>query len=92
MVTQFLTHDGTDAGDFSEMRRHYIQDGKIVYSPPSTILGPGKESDSITDQFCDDKKELFGDVKDYQKHGGMHGMGEVCGEFIFSFLCSANHR
>ena len=31
VVTQFLTTDGTDAGDFSEMRRHYIQDGKIVY-------------------------------------------------------------
>merc|ERR1712176_1294951 len=76
VVTQFLTHDGTDTGDFSEMRRLYIQDGKIVHSPPSTILGPGKESDSITDQFCDDKKELFGDVKDYQEHGGMKGMGE----------------
>jgi len=76
VVTQFLTHDGTDTGDFSEMRRLYIQDGKIVHSPPSTILGPGKESDSITDQFCDDKKDLFGDVKDYQEHGGMKGMGE----------------
>jgi len=53
-----------------------IQDGKIVHSPPSTILGPGKESDSITDQFCDAKKDLFGDVKDYQEHGGMKGMGE----------------
>ena len=31
VVTQFLTTDGTDTGDFSEMRRHYIQDGKIVY-------------------------------------------------------------
>ncbi|KAL7549284.1 hypothetical protein ACHAWF_012559 [Thalassiosira exigua] len=76
VVTQFLTDDGTDTGNFSEMRRHYIQDGKIVHSPPSTILGPGKESDSITDQFCDDKKDLFGDVKDYQEHGGMKGMGE----------------
>jgi cellulose 1,4-beta-cellobiosidase len=76
VVTQFLTNDGTDTGDFSEMRRLYIQDGKIVHSPPSTILGPGKESDSITDQFCDDKKDLFGDVNDYQEHGGMKGMGE----------------
>merc|ERR1712174_117530 len=76
VVTQFLTHDGTDTGDFSEMRRLYIQDGKIVHSPPSTILGPGKDSDSITDEFCDAKKDLFGDVKDYQEHGGMKGMGE----------------
>jgi len=76
VVTQFLTTDGTDTGDFSEMRRLYIQDGKIVHSPPSTILGPGKDSDSITDEFCDAKKDLFGDVKDYQEHGGMKGMGE----------------
>jgi len=76
VVTQFLTTDGTDTGDFSEMRRLYIQDGKVVHSPPSTILGPGKESDSITDEFCDAKKDLFGDVKDYQEHGGMKGMGE----------------
>jgi len=76
VVTQFLTTDGTDTGDFSEMRRLYIQNGKIVHSPPSTILGPGKDSDSITDEFCDAKKDLFGDVKDYQEHGGMKGMGE----------------
>ena len=44
VVTQFLTTDGTDEGDFSEMRRHYIQDGKIVYSPPFTILGLGKKA------------------------------------------------
>ena len=77
VVTQFLTTDGTDTGDFSEMRRLYIQDGKIVHSPPSTILGPGKESDSITDEFCDAKKDLFDNVKDYQEHGGMKGMGKV---------------
>merc|ERR1719203_2707135 len=76
VVTQFLTDDGTDTGNFSEMRRLYIQYGKIVHSPPSTIPGPRKESDSVTDKFCDAKKELFGDVKDYQEHGGMKGMGE----------------
>jgi len=76
VVTQFLTEDGTDSGDLSEIRRYYVQDGNIVHSPPSTILGPGKDTDSITDQFCDDKKDLFGDVKDYQEHGGMKGMGD----------------
>eukprot|EP00547_Thalassionema_nitzschioides_P009098 CAMPEP_0194226570 /NCGR_PEP_ID=MMETSP0156-20130528/42127_1 /TAXON_ID=33649 /ORGANISM="Thalassionema nitzschioides, Strain L26-B" /LENGTH=734 /DNA_ID=CAMNT_0038958965 /DNA_START=240 /DNA_END=2441 /DNA_ORIENTATION=+ len=76
VVTQFLTTDGTDSGDLSEIRRYYVQDGNIVHSPPSTILGPGKDTDSITDQFCDDKKDLFGDVKDYQEHGGMRGMGD----------------
>jgi len=76
VVTQFLTVDGTDSGDMSEIRRVYVQDGKVVHSPPSTILGPGKDTDAITDKFCDDKKDLFGDVKDFQEHGGMAGMGD----------------
>ena len=76
VVTEFLTTDGTDDGDLSEIRRYYVQDGNIIHSPPSTILGPGKDTDSITDQFCDDKKDLFGDVKDYQELGGMAGMGD----------------
>merc|ERR1712157_443101 len=75
LVTQFLTTDGTDSGDLSEIRRFYVQDGKVIHSPSSTILG-ANDSDSITDAFCDAKKDLFGDIKDYQEHGGMKGMGE----------------
>jgi len=75
VVTQFLTTDGTDSGDLSEIRRFYVQDDMIIHSPPSTILG-ADDTDSITDGFCDAKKDLFGDVKDYQEHGGMKGMGE----------------
>jgi len=75
VVTQFLTTDGTDSGDLSEIRRFYVQDDMVIHSPPSTILG-ADDTDSITDGFCDAKKDLFGDVKDYQEHGGMKGMGE----------------
>jgi len=75
VVTQFLTTDGTDAGDLSEIRRFYIQDGEIIYSPSSTILGPS-DTDSITDEFCDAKKDLFGDIKHFQQLGGMKAMGE----------------
>merc|ERR1712039_769405 len=51
VVTQFLTTDGTDEGDLSEIRRFYVQDGHIIHSPPSKSLGE-KNSDSITDDFC----------------------------------------
>merc|ERR1711862_308070 len=57
LVTQFLTTDGTDSGDLSEIRRFYVQDGKVIHSPPSTILG-ADDSDSITDAFCDAKEGL----------------------------------
>ena len=76
VVTQFITSDGTDNGDLVEIRRFYVQNGNIIHSPSSTILGPDHDTDSITEGFCDAKKDLFGDVKDYQEHGGMKGMGE----------------
>merc|ERR1719240_684858 len=35
VITQFLTDDCTDDGVLSEIRRHYVQDGKLIHSPPS---------------------------------------------------------
>jgi len=75
-VTQFLTTDGTDNGDLHEIRRFYVQDGRIIHSPPSTILPQNKNSDSITDEFCEAKKDLFGDVDDFQAKGGNPQMGK----------------
>ena len=75
VVTQFITSDGTDDGDLVEIKRFYVQNGNIIHSPSSTILGPD-DTDSITEDFCNAKKDLFGDVKDYQELGGMKGMGE----------------
>ena len=75
VITQFLTTDDTVSGDLLQIRRFYVQDGKTIHSPLSTILGDD-DSDSITDCFCDAKKDLFGDAKDYQEHEGMKGMGQ----------------
>ena len=78
LVTQFITNDGTDNGDLVEIKRFYVQDDKIIHSPASTILEPAglSDSDSITDQFCEDKKILFEDVNDFKEKGGMKGMGD----------------
>ena len=78
VVTQFITDDGTDDGKLVEMKRFYVQDGNIIHSPASTILDPVglTDSDSITDQFCEDKKILFEDVNDFKEKGGMTGMGD----------------
>eukprot|EP00439_Symbiodinium_sp_Y106_P046690 s1146_g5.t5 len=51
VVTQFLTTDGTDEGDLSEIRRFYVQDGRAIASPPITILP--QTPDSITDGMCE---------------------------------------
>merc|ERR1712099_129704 len=73
-ITQFLTHDGTDGGELSEIRRFYVQEGRVIHSPPSTILG-SRKSDSITDDFCAAKEDLFDDVNDFQAKGGNAAMG-----------------
>merc|ERR1712207_39180 len=75
VVTQFLTTDGTDNGDLSEIRRFYVQDGEVIHSPSSTILGPD-DTDVITDEFCEAKKDLFVDVNHFKELGGMKAMGE----------------
>merc|ERR1712079_468824 len=58
VVSQFITADGTDTGDLVEIRRFYKQEGQIFHSPPTVILEENA-TDSITDEFCHDKKVLF---------------------------------
>lgn len=75
LVTQFITDNGTDSGNLVEIRRFYVQNGQVIHSPESTILGPN-DTDSITDEFCVAKKTLFGDIDDYQEKGGTVAMGD----------------
>ena len=39
VVTQFITEDGTDEGDLKEIKRLYVQDGKVVETPNVTVGG-----------------------------------------------------
>eukprot|EP00933_Yihiella_yeosuensis_P081982 TRINITY_DN95708_c0_g1_i1.p1 TRINITY_DN95708_c0_g1~~TRINITY_DN95708_c0_g1_i1.p1 ORF type:complete len:489 (-),score=81.95 TRINITY_DN95708_c0_g1_i1:313-1779(-) len=77
VVTQFITSDGTDTGDLIEIRRFYVQDGKIIPNADSKV--EGVKGNSITQEFCDAKKRVFRDVNDFKKKGGMKSMGEVMG-------------
>jgi len=75
-VTQFLTHDGTDSGDLVEIRRLYVQDGKVIANSFTNV--PGVTTvDSITDEFCDEVKVAFGDHNDYAEKGGMKTLGDA---------------
>jgi len=75
VVTQFITSDGTDAGDLVEIRRFYVQNGKVVQNPDSKIAGV--QGSSVTDQYCSEEKKVFGDINDFQRKGGLKGMGEA---------------
>ena len=73
VVTQFITTDGSDNGDLSEIRRLWVQNGKVINSNNVTV--GGKQFNSITDNFCNAQKQAFGDPNDYEKRGGNKAMG-----------------
>ncbi|KAF9472706.1 cellobiohydrolase I [Pholiota conissans] len=73
VVTQFITSDGTANGHLTEIRRIYLQDGKVIQNSKTNI--PGLPTyDSITPQFCTDQKKVFGDSNSFQSKGGFTGM------------------
>jgi len=76
VVTQFLTDDGTDNGNLVEMRRVWVQDGKVI--PNAMTNMPGIDTvDSITDDFCGQTKVVFGDTDDHGEKGGLNKLGKA---------------
>nr|AAW68437.2 cellobiohydrolase [Aspergillus terreus] len=78
VVTQFLTNDGTASGTLSEIKRFYVQNGKVI--PNSQSTWSGVSGNSITTAYCNAQKTLFGDTDVFSKHGGMEGMGAALAE------------
>jgi len=76
VVTQFITSNGQDSGDLTEIRRHYMQDGKVIPNSQTKIPGM-KNLNSITTEFCATQKAAFGDPNDFQRKGGLQAMGRI---------------
>jgi len=76
VVTQFLTSDNTTTGTLVEIRRLYVQNGKVIQNSASNFPS-FKPYDSITDQFCTDQTKLFGDPNRFEDLGGLKRMGQV---------------
>jgi cellulose 1,4-beta-cellobiosidase len=74
VVTQFITDDGTDSGTLSEIRRIYVQGGKVIQNSVSKVSGV-TDSNSITDAWCNEQKTAFGDTNSFEKLGGLASMG-----------------
>ncbi|EJD00164.1 uncharacterized protein FOMMEDRAFT_136243 [Fomitiporia mediterranea MF3/22] len=76
VVTQFVTADNTTSGRLSEIRRLYVQNGRVIQNSKVNI--PGMEAyDSITDDFCNAQKRTFGDNNSFESMGGLNTMGEA---------------
>lgn len=70
VVTQFIGNGGT-----MEIKRYYVQNGRVIANSQSTI--PGVTGNSITTEFCDAQKAAFGDVDPFKAHGGMANMASA---------------
>jgi cellulose 1,4-beta-cellobiosidase len=76
VVTQFITTDGTDTGDLKEIKRIFVQDGKVFEHPESKVPGIDTQHNSITDDMCDAFKTTMGDKNDFKAKGGLKQMGK----------------
>ena len=72
VVTQFITSDGTDNGDVTDIRRLWVQNGKVIMTKNVTV--GGRQYNSVTDDFCNAQKQEFGDQNSYEKRGGNQAM------------------
>jgi len=75
VVTQFIT-DGTDGGALSEIRRFYVQNGKVIPNSKVQIQGI-QPVNSISDAFCKQQKGVFGDRNDFEAKGGLKAVGQA---------------
>jgi cellulose 1,4-beta-cellobiosidase len=74
VVTQFITADGTTTGTLSEIRRFYVQNGKVIPNSQSTVTGV--TGNSLTDTFCAAQKTAFGDQNIFATKGGLAKIGK----------------
>ena len=71
VVTQFIK--GSD-GSLAEIKRFYVQDGKVIENSESAIEGnPGN---SLTPDFCRAQKKAFGDNDIHEARGGFPQMSK----------------
>ncbi|KAI6859394.1 Endo-beta-1,4-glucanase [Hortaea werneckii] len=71
VTTQFLTDDGTASGTLSEIRRLYVQHGRVIKN--TIVTSNNRKVDSITDEYCNANYEIFEEL------GGLTQMGEAIG-------------
>ena len=54
VVTQFITNTGTASGTLSDIKRFYIQNGKVIPNSQSTVSGV--TGNSVNQAYCDAQK------------------------------------
>lgn len=74
VVTQFLGSGNT----ISEIKRFYVQNGKVIQNPQSQVAG--LTGNSITQAYCNAEEKVFAEERyPFNEHGGMASMGRAGG-------------
>ncbi|KAF2635578.1 cellulase [Massarina eburnea CBS 473.64] len=81
VVTQFLTQNGAANATLREIRRLYVQHGKVVQNARVDVPGL-TPADSVTDAYCSEQKSVFGGVDDTARQGGLEQMGRAIGRGV----------
>ncbi|SPO00989.1 related to Endo-beta-1,4-glucanase celB [Cephalotrichum gorgonifer] len=69
VVTQFISDNESAEGALTEIKRLYVQDGRVIENVPATEGGEGPGT--VTDEFCTDNG-----ADDFLRLGGLKTMGE----------------
>lgn len=81
VTTSFITDDGTTTGNLVEIRRSYVQDGKLIANAVADASSGFPGQQSLTNSFCS-ATDTYG-----QSLGGLKTMGQALGRgmvLIFS--------
>jgi len=75
VVTQFVG----SGSNLSELKRFYVQGGKVISNPEPTV--EGMTGNSITQEWCNTQEKVFQEeVYPFNKHGGMASMGRAAAD------------
>ncbi|TPX12168.1 uncharacterized protein E0L32_007054 [Thyridium curvatum] len=70
VVTQFITADNTSAAPLTEIRRLYVQGGRVIEN--ARVRVGGRDAPGVlTQDFCTERN-----ASDFNRLGGVRGMGE----------------
>ncbi|KAJ4186550.1 hypothetical protein NW755_007847 [Fusarium falciforme] len=72
VVTQFIKGS---SGGLSEIKRFYVQNGKVIGNPESKVAN--NAGNSVTEEFCSAQKKAFGDDDDFVAKGGFSQMSDT---------------
>lgn len=78
VVTQFITSNNRATGALTQIRRLYVQDGRVIENSNTNVKGI-PTTNHITDSFCTAEKAVLGGPDAFAAQGGLTGIGHALG-------------